>query len=86
MIYFGFQSASPRRKPSVPRLIISFLVVVVVVVGLLASGYPNAAFVIVLGAVVGAGKKTPNLSVPSGRFFDAFRTGDKSALPPSRSR
>jgi hypothetical protein len=54
-VYFGFQSASPRRKPSVARLIMSFLVVVAVVVGPLASGYPNAVFIIVLGAVLGAG-------------------------------
>jgi hypothetical protein len=54
-IYFGFQSASPRLKPSVPRLILSFLVVVVVVVGLLASGYPNAIFIIVLGALLAIG-------------------------------
>ena len=54
-VYFGFQSASPRRKPSAPRLIISLLVVVAVVVGLLASGYPNAVFIVVLGAVLGAG-------------------------------
>jgi hypothetical protein len=31
------------------------LLVVVIVVGLLASGYPNAAFIIVLGALLGAG-------------------------------
>jgi hypothetical protein len=51
--YFEFQSDSPPRKPSVIRLVVSSLVVIVVVVSMLASGYPNAAFVILSGAVLG---------------------------------
>jgi hypothetical protein len=44
------------REPSWIRLVVDFLVVVGVCVGLVMLGVPYAAFIIVLGAVLGTGR------------------------------
>jgi hypothetical protein len=53
--YFGESLGGPPRKSSWTRVAVSFLIVVGVCVGLVVLGVPNAAFIIVIGAVLGTG-------------------------------